>query len=526
MIKINKVKKIKRKNSAVSEVLGTILLLVISVSLFSVVYVTIFSINVNSSSPAVNIVGTIDKNILVLEHRGGESLALDTEIILDFNGGSRTSMIVNDSNYLDDGYKNDGKWNIGERFAYPLNNLVTFSRFDPVNITIVDKESNSVVMMGTVTEARVVDVKVKMSVSNREPHIGEDVVISITVSNDKGPSDAKDILIKYLLPGYLTYKNSNPTQGNYNNDTGIWEVGNINAGSNAILNFTAKVTSFAYNPKITQFALLLDGSGSINSNSWALAIDGLYGAIGDETVFPRDGTVELTIIQFGVGGGGVCARLEVGPIVVDENNYISVKNQISNMKNKQGKGWTPTAAAIYYAADVLANSINLGGFNKNYKQIITLVTDGNANVYSEPDDLCGTIWNNKHLGQTAASNARIYLQNTLLMTADQDEFNVIAVDPGQGQEPIDKEWLCNDIVWPQPCYDGVPPPEEDNGWPPPGPGWYNYSKNFNEFKLAIKNLFSIMFRKIDTQASLTEGAYMDPNSSNNIATVSIYPKSP
>ncbi len=526
MAKKHILKKIKRKDTAVSEVLGTILLLVISVSLFSTIYVTIFSIEVESSTPAVDIIGTIDENMLILEHRGGVSLSLDTEIILDFNGSSRESIKLDNGDYLDDGYKNDGKWDIGERVTYPLSSLNDFMRFDPVDVMVVDKKSSSVVMMGTVTEARVADIKVKMSVSDTEPFIGDDIIISINISNYKGPSDAKNISIKYLLPGYLTYKNSDPSQGNYNNETGIWEVGNITAGSVAIINITVTVSSYAYNPKITQFALLLDGSGSINSSSWNLAIDGLVDAIGTETVFPRDGTVELTIIQFGVGSRGICARLEVGPVVVDNNNYATVKDQIKNLKYKQGKGWTATAAAIYYTADILAGSINFGGFNPNHKQIITLVTDGNANVYSEPGEICGTIWNNKALGQTAAYNARIYLENKLLMTTDKDEFNVIAVDPGPNHDPIDKEWLCDDIVWPQPCYDGEPPPEEDNGWPPPGPGWYNYSKSFTEFQIAIKNHFIIMFSKINNFVEVKEAAYMDSNLNDNMATVSIYPQNP
>jgi len=129
----------------------------------------------------------------------------------------------------------------------------------------------------------------------------------------------------------------------------------------------------------------------------------------------------------------------------------------------------------------------------------------------------------KHISFKEAIN---YLLSELSMTEDQDEFNVIAVDPGPNHEPIDKDWLCDDIVWPQPCFDGEPPPENDNGWPPPGPGWYNYSKNWTEFKIAIKNHFKILFWKINNHAAVIETAYMDPHLSDNMATISIYPKNP
>lgn len=520
MLKINR----KSGNNAVSEVFGTILLLVISVSLFSVVYVTFFSIEVNTPSPAINIVGTIDGNELILEHRGGDPLSLKTEVIIESNG-TRQAMILNNEDYLNNSYKNDQRWDIGERFVYPLSSLINFSRFDPVNITVVDRVSNSVIMTGTVSEARVADVQVKITVSDNQPHVYENIVITINASNDKGPSDAQNVTIKYLLPSYLKHVH-NTSGGTYDNSTGIWEVGDIAVGSYVTIDITVTVLSYAYNPQITQFVLLLDGSKSIDPDSWEDAIEGIKEAVDDANVFPSDGTVELTIIQFGVKSGfggppemGVCARLEVGPVVVKEYNSATVVGQINDLKDNQGKGYTPTAAAIYYASDILSGSINFGGFNPNYRQVILLVTDGNANVYSEPGQLCGTNWGNKDLGQSAASSAATYLRSVLLMTSNQDEFNVIAVD-----DQVDKDWLCNDIVWPKPCFDGTPPPEEDNGWPPPGPGWYKYCSDYDAFKAAVKNLFTIMFRKIDNRVSIQDATYMDPNLVNNLATISIYPQ--
>ena len=188
-----KIKKIMGKNKAVSEILGTVLLLFISVSLFSAVYISFFSIEVKPSTPSVNIVGTIEKNILILEHRGGESLSLNTEVILSYNGGTMKSILVSNGSYLVNKYKNDGKWNIGERFAYPLSELSNFERFDPINVTVVDVESNSILMTGAVIEPRVADVTLQMSVSDDEPVVSDDITVTIKVSNDKGPSDAEDI---------------------------------------------------------------------------------------------------------------------------------------------------------------------------------------------------------------------------------------------------------------------------------------------------------------------------------------------
>ena len=134
--------KINNNNQAVSEVLGSILLIVISVSLFSTVYAVLFTTDVQNSTPAVDIVGTIDDNKLILEHRGGESLLTKTEVILTFSNGGKKIFSVNDENYVNNNSKEDGKWDIGERVVFPLFNLENFSRFDILDITVVDKKSN------------------------------------------------------------------------------------------------------------------------------------------------------------------------------------------------------------------------------------------------------------------------------------------------------------------------------------------------------------------------------------------------
>jgi len=236
--------KSNRRNIAVSEVLGTILLLAISVTLFSTVYVTIFSVQVKPSSPTVNIIGTIEDNNLILEHRGGESLPLDTGIILGFAGGSSQLLSVNDGDYLDAVSKSDGKWGIGERFVYPLSSRsADFVRFNPIDLTVIDTESNSVVMSGTVQEARVADIGIEMTVSKNHPTINEDVTFHITAGNDRGPSDAAGILIKDILPGSLNYISSNPSKGAYDPVTGVWNLGDLVVGNFATLDITAKVVS-------------------------------------------------------------------------------------------------------------------------------------------------------------------------------------------------------------------------------------------------------------------------------------------
>lgn len=497
----------KRKNHAVSEVFGTILLILISVTLFSVVQIAMFSIPAERSSPSVNIVVTIDGNGLILEHRGGQSLSLDTEVIVSSGSESTERISIND--YLSDEYKIDGKWDIGERVIYPLDNLSNFNRFDPLDVLVVDFDSSSIVMMGTVEEARVADVKVEMSVSDVAPDIGQNIIFYITLSNQNGPSDAAGIIIKDILPGSLSYISNATSQGTYNSTTNIWDVGNLNVSSFATLQINATVISYGYNSQLTQLALILDEYGSITSDAWSIMKNGLAGAINDPNVFPHDGSVELTVVQFGVGL--YCARVEVYPIVVNNNNYNSISSQISSIT--QGEGWTPMAAGIYLATDTLASSNNFGGFQPSHRQVINLVTDGNPNVVSEQGESCGDRFDGYPQGQAAAEDARYYLLYKLSMSEDQDEFDVVAV---QGSQTININWLKDNIAWPQPGW---------VNWPPTSSGWVHQVNGYQEFVDSLDEQFSILFKRIDCSAELLSSTYMDPNTKNNEITISIYPNS-
>jgi len=498
----------KRAKHGVSEVFGTILLLLISVTLFSVVYVALFSIQVEHSSPSVNIVGTIEGNKLILENRGGESLSLDTEFIIGSGSGSTERISIND--YLSDEYKNNGKWDIGERVVYPLDTLSDFNRFDPLDVSVVDFDSSSIVMMGTVKEARMADVKVEMSVSDQTPDIGQNIIFYITVRNQNGPSNASGIIIKDILPGSLIYVSGVASQGTYDSISNIWNVGDINVSFFATLQITANVQSYGYNSQFTQLALLLDGSGSISDSAWSTMKNGLVNAIKNASVFPHDGSVELTVIQFGVGAGGFCARVEINPIVVGYDNYLTIANKIANIT--QGKGWTPMAAAISLAAKTLLNSNNFGGFNPDNKQVINLVTDGNPNVSSLPGDSCGYGYSGEPAGKAAAEDARYYLLNTLSMDPNQDEFDAVAVRGSQG---VNITWLRGAISW----------PNGYTNWPPTAPGWVHEVLDWQGFVDSLNLQFSILFKKIDCSAELLSSTYMDPNTTNNEVTISIYPNS-
>jgi len=128
---------------AVTEIVGTILLLAIAIVLFTIVHIMVFSYPFPNIAPSVSIVGTIEDDKIIIEHHGGNSLSLDTEILFQI-GNVNKSIIISDNLSLE--AKDDMRWGIGEKLIYNPEEDLTG---EIVKITVVDAESNSVIMRST-----------------------------------------------------------------------------------------------------------------------------------------------------------------------------------------------------------------------------------------------------------------------------------------------------------------------------------------------------------------------------------------
>ncbi len=341
------------------------------------------------------------------------------------------------------------------------------------------------------------DIEITKTVDDPNPSPQDIITFTVTAKN-LGPGAATSVKVEDILPPELVYQSHIASKGTYVG--GVWDIGSMAAGDIETLDIDVLVDVTSGTSEFTQFALILDGSNSIDPLDWDIMRDGIAAAIRDPECFPQDGSVELTVIQFGTNS--YCARIEVPPTIIDDTNYDSIATTIENMV--QGHGWTPMAAGIYLAANQLYNSVN---FNPSYRQVINLVTDGVPNVCSGPNDLCGTTWTTEAQGKICAKNARDYLINLLQMTEDQDEFDAEAVGT---QTEVD--WLKDNIVWPQPGY---------TDWPPSGPGWVRYVDDYTEFADTICEKFTIIFQSPENIATLIECIPEDTNPANNQAKVTI-----
>ena len=130
----------KRANKAVSEIVGTLLLLGISISLFSVIYLSVSTIYPSAARPSVNLICSVEKNKIIIEHRGGKTLDLDTKFTVTIAGTNEKFTV---SDYLNNKSRDNGVWNIGEQVVLPVGDIADKN----VSVSVIDVHSNSIIMM-------------------------------------------------------------------------------------------------------------------------------------------------------------------------------------------------------------------------------------------------------------------------------------------------------------------------------------------------------------------------------------------
>ncbi len=122
----------------------------------------------------------------------------------------------------------------------------------------------------------------------------------------------------------------------------------------------------------TQLCLIIDGSISVKNSLWDIIKLGM--AIAVNTTLPHDGSLELSIIQFGYPQSQGYAKVEISATVVNDTNYDSITNQILMMP--KGNAETPMAHGLYLGWKELKKSPNF----ENARHVINLATDGRPNV--------------------------------------------------------------------------------------------------------------------------------------------------
>ena len=169
----------KKSDGAVSEVIGAILMVGIGVALFSILYFIVMSYPFTPSVPSVDIVGSIEGSNIILEHRGGDSL--DQNATVSFIvGATRISKTVQD--LLIDSNGNH-RWDVGERLVYYNSSMTNLQ----VEATVIDRDSNSIMMMGVLQEGETTVIpSLDTSVDPISPYVQASPSLTVYATGDSG----------------------------------------------------------------------------------------------------------------------------------------------------------------------------------------------------------------------------------------------------------------------------------------------------------------------------------------------------
>ena len=113
----------------------------------------------------------------------------------------------------------------------------------------------------TITVEPIVDVSVEKTVDKEEYKVNETVTWNITVSNAGNGTNATNVLLKDILPKEVEYVSYTATKGTYDNETGIWTIGNMANGTSE----TLIIISTARTPK---YNIVNNATVNCTENEW------------------------------------------------------------------------------------------------------------------------------------------------------------------------------------------------------------------------------------------------------------------
>jgi len=115
-----------------------------------------------------------------------------------------------------------------------INNTASLYTVDQYDWNNTNNESTA-----SMNVAPAVDIAVNKTANNSTVNVGQNVIYTITVTNN-GPNNATGVVVTDPLPAGLTYV-SDTGAGAYNSGTGAWTIGNLASGASTTLNITATI---------------------------------------------------------------------------------------------------------------------------------------------------------------------------------------------------------------------------------------------------------------------------------------------
>lgn len=97
--------------------------------------------------------------------------------------------------------------------------------------------------------ANTADLSIAVAGSTSSPVANTNLTFTLIASN-KGPLDATDVIVENKIPSGYTFVSSEPSRGTFDEEAGIWTIGNFENGASAMLIIKVKVNETGeYNNK-------------------------------------------------------------------------------------------------------------------------------------------------------------------------------------------------------------------------------------------------------------------------------------
>ncbi len=508
-MKKNKYKYVTAQSHALIELSATLLLLTLTVIFFAAIAYFFFSAPQTSPGPVITITGKLIDNNLVLEHMGGEAISLNATIGISF-GSTRLQIQAYD--YIDTEAKKDGLWSFGEQVIYPMYIHPEYIEAQQIEMMIINSDPASSIMFSSLLIEPLSDLSVQVSIDPESPIMGTPVTFTITVLNN-GNINVSGVKLRFQLPVGFTFVGYSATSGSYDNNTGFWEnIAMIHPGESAVMNVTA-IVGRVRPDEITQILILIDGSGSIKKKDLDFIRNGFVTAIANESIFPQDGFVELTIVEFGGNPGFLNTKIVLNSTMVTNETIASVLSTLDSIDTMPGLA--ATSCGFLLGSDtVTASSV----FTPANRHVTLLITDGKADLTCIID---GDYLADPGSGvnpENATVIARNYLIDEFEMNPMDDEIDVIPVHLTNYDTFV---WFKNEIIWPQPGYCAPPMRTEL-----PLQGFVYNATDWDQFPIVINNFFTTVLNRITITADIVQASAIDPKVINNIDGVLIIPQSP
>lgn len=511
-----------RNKTAVSEILGAMLLLGITVLAFSIIYFYLVSDNGPAPETHVFLVGDIEGNQLILTHKGGELLAASNKISFIVAGETQLCLI---EDYLNDTNEN-GKWDLGESVIFDnfTVNLSNLDQYESIGVQAIDDYGNAIKFQGPVFTNYRSDVGLLVEVDDPTPVQGSIITIVVKAWCFGGDVDAAGgVIIDCTLPEGLIHVSNFTEKGSYTNKTGLWHLGNLLVEESPVnLTIHARVNAVPYHEP-TQMGIIFDGSDYTESAAFKNTyLNGLMFAL-DPVKFgliPTDGAVELTVVGFGFNNPPRAFTVLSPTTIEDPSQAHSIATGQGIRNDDCVGGKAAMSSAIRLLTDKMYNSEN---FTEEQRQIVLIVSSGNPECIWDEDSPANTVdiyagkfTSDKSQVQEDTINAKEYLNLTFDFNASNDELNAMTV--AKDISLRNSTFLNASIVMPQPgnIY-SMENPIVDPGWV------FEVDLGKNSFQEAFNLILQTLFNSISMQVYVEDSTTIDPNSNNDYYYVRIQP---